>query len=246
MTFKGFQHSEAAKNKMRESQQNVWAARSVEERVQVGQAMGTGQRGKRYGSEALANKKAAQQRPEVRAKKRAALLGRKLTPAQRIVHRAALQRSEVRANARARTLRQWEELSAEERAKQVEAAHVAWSGAQHTSEAVQKIAEAMERRVHDGMRFHHTDNEHRLALFLLDADFDLAPQVRFGPYCVDFYEPNRHIAFEADSYWHTRPGRPEKDAKRDAYLLAEHDLPVLRFGYEEILAWTADAAEVAA
>jgi hypothetical protein len=71
----------------------------------------------------------------------------------------------------------------------------------------------------------------RLATFLLDAGFDLIPEVKFGRWRVDFYEPNLHLAFEADSdYWH----KPEIDRQRDAELLGLYDLPVIRFSESEI------------
>ncbi len=57
---------------------------------------------------------------------------------------------------------------------------------------------------------------------------------RFGRYRVDAYlPPPYHLAFEADGvYWHQDP---EKDATRDAYLMAEHGLPVVRLGEAELL-----------
>ena len=69
---------------------------------------------------------------------------------------------------------------------------------------------------------------------VLLAEFPIVKQeVRFGRYRVDAYlPPPYHIAFEADgAYWHRDP---EKDARRDSYLLAEHSLPVVRLTEMEL------------
>lgn len=55
---------------------------------------------------------------------------------------------------------------------------------------------------------------------------------RFGRYFVDAYVPEVHMAFEADGLrWHD----PARDAARDAWLLEEHGLPVVRFTEAELL-----------
>lgn len=58
----------------------------------------------------------------------------------------------------------------------------------------------------------------------------------FGRCRVDAYlPPPYHLAFEADgSYWHSLPGRRKFDVERDAYLLEQFDLPVVRLTEEEI------------
>lgn len=58
---------------------------------------------------------------------------------------------------------------------------------------------------------------------------------QFGPFSVDAYlPPPYHIAFEADGeYWHERRGK-DYDEARDAYLLVEHNLPVIRLTEIEI------------
>ena len=76
-----------------------------------------------------------------------------------------------------------------------------------------------------------------LAGFLIDAGFDLIPEVPFGRYIVDLYEPIRHLAFEADgTYWHDRNERerPGYYAQRDQELLSTHLLPTVRFPEAEI------------
>lgn len=74
-----------------------------------------------------------------------------------------------------------------------------------------------------------------LAGSLLNAGYALVPEVRFGKYVVDFYEPEQHLAFEADSdFWHSPRWRRRHDKQRDASLLAEYNLPVIRFTEAEI------------
>lgn len=56
---------------------------------------------------------------------------------------------------------------------------------------------------------------------------------KFGKYRVDAYLPEYHLAFEADGvYWHKDT---EADKTRDAYLLKEHSLTVVRFTERELL-----------
>lgn len=70
-----------------------------------------------------------------------------------------------------------------------------------------------------------------LANYLLAVGYDdLALEVPFGRAFIDIYAPNEHLAFEADgSYWHSLPGRSESDKARDATLMKEFELPVIRF-----------------
>ena len=62
-------------------------------------------------------------------------------------------------------------------------------------------------------------------------------ECRFGSYAVDAYlPPPYHLAFEADgAYWHSSQKQRLHDAKRDAYLLVEHNLPVVRLSEAELL-----------
>jgi very-short-patch-repair endonuclease len=46
--------------------------------------------------------------------------------------------------------------------------------------------------------------------------------------CVDFYLPEFHAVVEVDGrYWHSLPGRPEQDARRD-YVLRKMGYSVIR------------------
>ena len=58
---------------------------------------------------------------------------------------------------------------------------------------------------------------------LLEAlGIEFIPQHPIGRYVVDFIVPSKKIVIECDgSFWHSRPGRPEKDAERDADLGAQ-------------------------
>ena len=81
-----------------------------------------------------------------------------------------------------------------------------------------------------------TDLERRLYVLLAEFPTVIREQ-RFGRYRVDAYlPPPYHLAFEADGvYWHDRPERVKHDARRDAYLLAEYGLPVVRLGETELM-----------
>lgn len=67
---------------------------------------------------------------------------------------------------------------------------------------------------------------------LLSAYPDAQYEVNFGRYRVDAYIPSLHIAFEADGeYWHDA----NRDGKRDAYLMEQFGLPVVRFTGSELM-----------
>jgi very-short-patch-repair endonuclease len=68
--------------------------------------------------------------------------------------------------------------------------------------------------------------EARLYEFLVGAGYTLEIEKSFGRYLVDVYLPDYHLAIEADGYYHI--GRQDRDALRDAVLLAQYDLPVVR------------------
>lgn len=42
-----------------------------------------------------------------------------------------------------------------------------------------------------------------------------------GPYRLDFYCAPAKLCIEVDSEWHARGDRPERDARRDAWLAAQ-------------------------
>lgn len=74
----------------------------------------------------------------------------------------------------------------------------------------------------------------KLVDFLTSAGFDnLVVEAKFGPYSIDALLADEWIAFEADGeYWHS-VNRTDYEA-RDAYLLNEHDLVVVRLTENEI------------
>ena len=80
----------------------------------------------------------------------------------------------------------------------------------------------------------------RIEDILVDGLLKEFPEVRreerFGLYRVDAYLPlPYHLAFEADGeYWHRNSSK--RDAKRDAYLLREHGLPVVRLDEHDFMA----------
>ena len=75
----------------------------------------------------------------------------------------------------------------------------------------------------------------KLIDFLTNAGFEIViPEQRFGTYFVDAYLANEHIAFEADGdYWHNLRSA-NYDTTRDAYLLTQFKLPVVRLREKEI------------
>ncbi len=85
-------------------------------------------------------------------------------------------------------------------------------------------------------RWGPTRIENTLVEVLLAEFPEVQREARFGRYRVDAYiPPPYHIAFEADGrYWHNLPGAVERDAARDAWLLAEHGLPVVRLTEKDL------------
>lgn len=66
---------------------------------------------------------------------------------------------------------------------------------------------------------------HRRLLRMLDGiGLDVQAERGFGPYCVDAYCVEVHVAFEFDGPLHSRT----RDVKRDRWLLEEAGLPVMR------------------
>ena len=84
-----------------------------------------------------------------------------------------------------------------------------------------------------------TKIENTLVNVLLAEFPEVIRERKFGRYRVDAYlPPPYHIAFEADgTYWHEKREReqPGYDVARDAYLMVEHDLPVVRLGEADLL-----------
>ncbi len=56
--------------------------------------------------------------------------------------------------------------------------------------------------------------------------------MRMHPYQVDIYLPESHVAVEVDGVSHAN--RSKRDAKRDAMLLDQHKLPILRIRNESV------------
>lgn len=83
------------------------------------------------------------------------------------------------------------------------------------------VIASMERRAKDGTRFKHTTIE-RTVMALLDAiQVPYEAQKVLRGLVVDIYVPEKNLVIECDgTYWHSRPGRAENDARRDAKLTA--------------------------
>ena len=83
--------------------------------------------------------------------------------------------------------------------------------------------------------FESTSLERRLWALL--ADFPtVETQRRFGRYRVDAYLPEYRLAFEADGHrWHRdKAGAPERDAARDAWILENHGVIVVRLDQDSL------------
>jgi hypothetical protein len=71
--------------------------------------------------------------------------------------------------------------------------------------------------------------------FLSDAGFEIiCPETQFGKYRVDALLAEEWIAFEADESHHQDRKARERDADRDAYLLNEYQLPVVRLSEQDV------------
>lgn len=69
-----------------------------------------------------------------------------------------------------------------------------------------------------------TAGHRRLLQVLTDLGLEVRAERAFGPYCVDVYCEEVHVAFEFDGPMHNRT----QDEKRDRWLLEEAGLPVMR------------------
>jgi very-short-patch-repair endonuclease len=66
---------------------------------------------------------------------------------------------------------------------------------------------------------HRTNIEQIVENFLVANKVAYEFEFRIGKYSTEFAVPTKMIAIECDgSYWHNKPGSPERDARRDAYL----------------------------
>lgn len=74
----------------------------------------------------------------------------------------------------------------------------------------------------------------RAACAMLDAlGIEYVANKRIGKYVVDLLVPNQMLVVECDgSYWHSLPGMPEKDARRDAFFVSL-GYRVIRIGESE-------------
>lgn len=73
----------------------------------------------------------------------------------------------------------------------------------------------------------------------------LRKQHPVGPYVVDFYCPSAKLAIEIDEIVHDMGYRPERDARRDAFLRTQ-GIDVLRVPAADVLRSVSDAAEAIA
>lgn len=76
-----------------------------------------------------------------------------------------------------------------------------------------------------------TNGHKRLMKLLVGLGLGVRIEQAFGPYQVDVYCEEAHVAFEFDGPMHSK----EKDAKRDLWLLEQAGLPVLRIESWELM-----------
>jgi len=74
-----------------------------------------------------------------------------------------------------------------------------------------------------------------LALRANDEGLRFRKQHAAGPYVLDFYCAPARLAVEVDGEAHNHGNRPERDATRDAWLVAQN-IQVLRYPAREMLA----------
>ena len=74
-----------------------------------------------------------------------------------------------------------------------------------------------------------------LALRANDEGLRFRKQHAAGPYVLDFYCAPARLAIEVDGEAHNHGNRPQRDATRDAWLVAQN-IQVLRYPAREMLA----------
>lgn len=85
-----------------------------------------------------------------------------------------------------------------------------------------------------------TPAEISLWLILKDRQVDglkFRRQFGVGPYILDFYCPALKLAIELDGQVHFSDEARAYDAERDAYLLREHSIRVLRYENRIVFDW---------
>jgi hypothetical protein len=138
----------------------------------------------------------------------------------------------------------WEHVSKDKQLIGAARGGRAGRGRSHSLEHNAKVARAVRHFYRTGERVNHGTAglsqkiplPRRLAMTLLREFPELVFEAKFGRYSVDVYlPPPYHLAFEADGdHWHNKPGAKERDEKRDAVLLKQYGLPVVRLAQGEI------------
>lgn len=71
----------------------------------------------------------------------------------------------------------------------------------------------------------------KLVDILQKSYYTVRSEVQFGPYTVDIYLPEHHVAIEVDGPHHGK----KREAHRDSYLMEKWSLPVLRVKVSSIV-----------
>jgi very-short-patch-repair endonuclease len=77
---------------------------------------------------------------------------------------------------------------------------------------------------------------HRILIRICESlGLEWQDEVKFGKYSLDVYIPSLKLCIECDGlYWHTLEGVPQKDKRRDKYLLENYGIKTLRITDEEL------------
>ena len=243
--LKGTKHSEETKAKLSaasKGRQHTPEDRAKQSLAQMGHIMSIETRAK-----IGAAQKGRTASSETRAKLSAAHIGNKHSFASRAKISAALKGRIISPETRAKRSIAFKGrmISSEQRAK----ISAALKGYKHTPEARANMSTARKSHVMacggncNSVGCTSPKSPTRIENILANVLLAEFPEVRreehFGHYWVDAYlPPPYHLAFEADGvYWHRADSKQsKKDAKRDAYLIMEYGLPVVRIGERELLA----------
>ncbi|MEO0439297.1 MAG: endonuclease domain-containing protein [Pseudomonadota bacterium] len=99
------------------------------------------------------------------------------------------------------------------------------------------------KTVRQARRFRRTMSPPEIALWQIlrerPADLKFRRQHPLGPYVLDFYCPAANLAVEVDGLAHDSGDRPERDARRDAWLV-EQGVETMRISAQDVLrdVWT--------
>jgi very-short-patch-repair endonuclease len=115
----------------------------------------------------------------------------------------------------------WESFSPEQRQSILDRGVRAGTRAFWEGKTWEERLAATAKMRHAGKNSYNTSIERAVGAVLSELGEPHEPQKRLADLRVDFYLPARNLVIECDgTYWHSKPGAAEKDAKRDVRLQA--------------------------